>query len=140
MPGERPAATRTFTPPASLPRRRVRPVQFNGADSTPNRVLSQSFSTTPGTTYILRCDVGTYPSQNNSPQTLRITVTGNGAVFTGMTSCPGIGTGTAAFSSEQFTFVANSSSSTLTFTAVSNSTTDIDLLLDNVSVTPQTGP
>src|SRR4029077_3071499 len=117
----------------------VQGVDFNNGQRTPNGVLSQTFATTPGATYNLSFDLGVYSYQTTAEQRAQITVTGNGALLSQTVSIFGVGTGTA-FNHKSFAFTANSSSATLTFTDVSPATINIDMLLDNVRVSPATVP
>ena len=114
----------------------VQGVQFNGAQKTPNGVLTQTFNTVPGTIYTVSFDLGVYSWQNTAQQTARVSVTGNGSLFSQDFTIAGLGgSGVAtAFSHKSFNFTANTNTTTLTFTDVSAATTNIDWLLDNVQV------
>ena len=109
-------------------------VSFNAGDTPPNAILSQSFATTEGKTYVVSCDVGVY-SFNKHEQRLRITVEGSGALVSQAVSIFGLGNGSTHWESKSFPFVANSATTTLTFHDVSPTTVSLDLLLDNVQVT-----
>jgi hypothetical protein len=104
---------------------------FNGGQRTPNGVLSQSFSTSPGTTYNLTFDLGAFSMVNHNDQRMQVTVTGNGVLVsqTLIATAPGNG---ASYTTRNVSFVANSSASTLTFRDVSTTTENVDLLLDHV--------
>ncbi len=109
---------------------------FNGGNSTPNGVLSQTFATTVGHSYVLSFDMGAYAYQSTAAQRLQVTVQGTGNPLVSQTlSVSAQGTG-SWYSAKTFSFVANSSSTTLTFQDISTTSANIDLLLDNVKVTP----
>jgi len=116
-------------------------VQFNGANTTPNGVLSQSIATTPGTLYTAKFDMGVYSYQTSAEMRLNFTVTGSGTLLNNTLSIFG-GGGSGKYNAFQkdrtFSFTANSTSTTLTFRDVSPNTTNIDLLLDNVRVSAGT--
>jgi lysophospholipase L1-like esterase len=112
---------------------------FNGANSTPNGVISQAFTTVPGTSYTLAFDAGNF-SYNTSPQTLQVTVDGTGNLLTQVVTVNGLGNGTSRWVPQSFSFVANSTSTTLTFRDQSTTTGGLDLLLDNVQVTSAGAP
>ncbi|WP_348223492.1 Ig-like domain-containing protein [Luteolibacter sp.] len=109
-------------------------VGYNGADQTPNAVLSQSFSTTAGQTYTLAFDLGVLSFNTNS-QTMQATVNGTGNLLTRTITINGLGGGTCRWLPQSFTFVANSTSSTLAFRDQSSSSLNLDMMLDNVRVT-----
>jgi hypothetical protein len=113
-------------------------VVFNGGQQTPNGVLSQTFVTSPGQVYSLSFDVGAFSMVNHSQQRLQVMVQGNGnstllAPQIVSVSAPGNGT---TYSTQTFGFTADGSSVTLTFQDVSLTSTDVDLVLDNVRLTP----
>ncbi len=107
-------------------------VGFNGGNSVPNGVLSQTFATTAGTSYSLTFDAGVV-AYNTSQQRLQVSVTGSGNLFTQVVALNGTGNGTR-WARQTFSFIANSSSSTVTFRDQSTATQNIDCLLDNVRV------
>ncbi|MEO5714730.1 MAG: DUF642 domain-containing protein, partial [Luteolibacter sp.] len=109
-------------------------LEFNGGNTTPNGVISQSFPTTIGSTYTLAFDAGVY-SFNTSPQRLQVNVTGSGSLFSQLLTLTGFGNGTTKWFPQSFTFVANSATTTLSFTDTSATTSALDLYLDNVRVT-----
>ena len=117
-----------------LPTNGTKLVGFNGANTTPNAVLSQSFATTPGQTCTLAFDAGVFAYNTNS-QTLQVTVTGTSSLLTQTVTILGNGLGTPRWLPQSFSFVANSATTTLTFRDQSATTAAIDLLLDNVRVT-----
>ena len=114
----------------------VKNVAFNAGQSTPNGVLSQTFMTTPGQAYVLAFDVGALSFVNQDAQWMQVTVQGSGALLDQTMSVVGPGNGTT-YVPLSFVFVANSTTTTLTFRDVSLTTTNIDLVLDNVRVTVQ---
>jgi hypothetical protein len=113
-------------------------VAFNAGQSQPNGVLAQTIQTTAGQSYTLSFCVGVL-SFNANEQRLEVTVTGSGTVLSRTVSLYGNGLGTAKWSDQSFTFVANCSETTVAFRDVSLVTHDLDLLLDNVSVAPNGG-
>jgi hypothetical protein len=113
-------------------------VVFNGGQTTPNGVLSQTFSTTPGQNYSLAFDAGAFSTVNQSQQSMQVSVSGGGntpllAPQTIIVSAPGNGT---TWVPQSFSFTANGTSTTITFQDVSQTTNNVDLVLDNVRVTP----
>jgi hypothetical protein len=109
---------------------------FNGGQTAPNGVLSQTFATSPGQSYTLAFDVGAFSAVNQNQQRLQVSVVGPGntsllapPVIT--VSAPGNGT---AWVAQSFNFTANGTSATVTFQDVSQTTTNVDLVLDNVRV------
>jgi Ig-like domain-containing protein/uncharacterized protein DUF642 len=114
----------------------IRTVAFNGSQTTPNGVLSQTFTTTPGQTYALAFDIGVLSGGNQTDPRLQVTVQGSGTLLnqTATIAAPPSG---VVYSPRSFTFVANSTTTKLTFADVSLDTMNVDLLLDNVRITPQ---
>jgi lysophospholipase L1-like esterase len=107
---------------------------FAEGNSTPNGVVSQSFATTAGQSYMLNFDLGVTAFQSTAAQRMQVTVQGSGnPLISQILSVFGQGTG-SWYTPESFTFVANSSVTTLTFQDVSQTSANIDLLLDNVRV------
>jgi hypothetical protein len=79
-------------------------------------------------------------SQSTAAQRMQVTVQGTGSPLVSQTlSVFAQGTG-SWYTPQSLTFVANSSQTTLTFQDVSQTTVNIDLLLDNVRVTLQNAP
>jgi hypothetical protein len=121
-------------PPALTATDGAKVIRFNNSDQTPNGVFSQTFATVPGTTYSLSFDVGAVATSSTSEQRLQVSVQGAGASLLSRTvSVFGQGTGTW-WTNQSYTFVANSTATTLTFSDVSPTTTNIDLVMDNVRV------
>ncbi len=118
----------------------VKLVSFNGdstSDVAPTGVLSQTFTTSPGTTYTLAFDMGATGSAAVQ-QILRVTVDGAGNLLTQDVTKTSNGTFTSQWSANSYTFVANSATATLTFRDLSTTTIGVDALLDNVRVTANT--
>ena len=115
---------------------------FNAGQRSPNGVLTQTFATTAGQTYTLSFDVGAFSTVNQNEQRLQVSVTGpnNSTLLTPTTVsvfAPGNGT---HYVGQTFTFVADGSTATIRFGDVSTTTTDVDLLLDNVQITNAAAP
>jgi N,N-dimethylformamidase beta subunit-like protein/uncharacterized protein DUF642 len=118
----------------------VSALAFNDAQRTPNGVLSQTFPTISGATYTVLFDMAATGWQTTAEQRFQVSVQGNGtSLLNQTTSAFGSGTGTW-WSTKSYTFTANGISSTLTFTDVSPTTTNVDLLLDNVRVINNSQP
>lgn len=109
-------------------------VGFNGVNSTPNGVLSQTFSTEPGVTYTLEFDAGVL-AYNTAQQKTQVTVAGSGNVLSKTITLTGNGDGSNQWVPQLFTFIANSTTTTLSFSDVSATTNGLDHLLDHVRVT-----
>ncbi len=114
-------------------------VGFNGGNSTPNGVLSQTFATTPGQSYTLAFDAGIL-FYTSAPQVMNVTVNGNANLLTRTLTLIGSGSGPIRWLPQSFIFIADSGSTTLTFRDQSSSTNAIDLLLDNVRVQGSVAP
>jgi hypothetical protein len=110
-------------------------VHFNWGQQPPNGVLSQTIVTTPGQMYTLAFDVGAFSTINTNEQRMQVTVQGSSPLLSRTISVNAPGNG-GAYVPQIFTFVANSSATTLSFHDISPTTTNVDLLLDNVRVTP----
>lgn len=106
---------------------------FNDGDRIANAVLSQSFSTVAGRTYTLMFDAGVL-SYNSNIQTLQVAVNGHNSLLTRTISIAGSGGGSTRWVPQSFSFVADSTSTTLVFRDQSAVTNSLDLLLDNVRV------
>ncbi|MEO5714434.1 MAG: Ig-like domain-containing protein [Luteolibacter sp.] len=114
-------------------------VSFNQGDGVPNGILSQAFATIPGRGYTLSFDVGVL-SYNTSPQSMQVTVTGAGGLLSQTITLNGLGGGSNRWVAQYFTFVADGSTAILNFRDVSPSTSNLDLLLDNVRVVADAVP
>jgi lysophospholipase L1-like esterase len=110
-------------------------VSFNSGNTAPIGALAQTFPTTVGQAYSLAFDAGAF-STNNNDQIMRARVVGSGTLFSQNITITGPRNSNSRWLAQNFTFVANSSSATLSFTDLSTNTNSIDLLLDNVRVTP----
>jgi hypothetical protein len=108
-------------------------VAFNGRNLSANGVLSQSFATVPGGAYTLAFDSAVLAYNTNS-QTLLVGVMGKTNLLSQTITILGKGNGLVQWTPRTYSFVADSTSTTLTFKDSSTSTSSIDLLLDNVSV------
>ncbi len=106
---------------------------FNGAQSAPNAVISQSVVTIPGQTYAVEFDMGIVGA-SGSQQRLQLLVAGNTTLVNTTETISGIGVNNARWLPKSFSFVADSASTQITFSDLSTSTQSIDLLLDNVRI------
>lgn len=110
-------------------------IAFNSGDTSANGILSQTFSTVIGTTYLVSFD---YASSSNGSQSLFSSVYG----ADGITSLSSLtasdtngGTGTHNLVPFTIQFVATGASAKLVFADVaSNVTNGVDGVLDNVAV------
>ena len=103
---------------------------FNGGQSTPNGILYQTVATTVGTTYSLAFDAGAYGAA--SAQRIQISATGTGSLLSQIITVTGPGSNSTNWLPQSVTFTANSTSTVIRFTDVSTTSTNVDLLLDNV--------
>jgi uncharacterized delta-60 repeat protein len=121
---------RTTAPYA--PSEGLRLVAFNAGNSTPNGILSQTFATTPGITYLLSFDMGVL-AYNTAEQRLQVDLSGSPAFRSETYSMRGIGGGKTVWETKNITFTADSSATTVTFRDASAPVTvALDLLLDHV--------
>jgi hypothetical protein len=109
---------------------------FNTNQRFPNGVLSQTFPTNAGQSYTLRFEVGVL-AYNTDAQALQVTATGNTELLARTITVNGLGGGAIRWVPQNFTFVANSSATTLRFRDISTTSNALDLLLDNVRVEGQ---
>jgi len=112
----------------------VQQVTFNSGDGPTGGSIFQTFSTTVGQTYAVGFYIGR-ASLGSGTMSLHASVTASGgqvlaAQDAAGPASPGYGP------AQTFIFTATSTSSTLTFTDISSATVAVDVLLDNVSVTP----
>ncbi len=112
-------------------------IEFNSNNSGLDGAISQTFTTTVGTTYNVAFDIGT-KAFNTSQQKLKATVQGNTTLINQVFAINGVGNGDVVYAGKTFTFTANSSTTTLTFADNSATGAGLDLLLDNVRVTAAT--
>ena len=110
-------------------------VAFNTGQSPPNGVLSQNFTTTVGIPYVLSFDAGAFGA--TTQQLLQVSVTGASNLVTQTVAVTGLGGSSTRWLPQSFAFVANSTTTTMTFTDVSSTSTNVDLVLDNVRLTTQ---
>lgn len=97
--------------------------------------LTQGFPTVPGQHYIVEFDSGVY-AFNTLEQRLNVTADGLTNRMSWLVSQNGSGGGLTVWHPRTLGFKADSNLTTLTFHDQSTTTTNIDLLLDNVRVTP----
>lgn len=111
-------------------------VVFNWGQTTPNGEISQLFTTVSGQTYDLVFDLGAMAS-NYSEQRVQVRAQGATTRLNETVSVFGIGgTATTNWETAAFAFTADSATTTLSFRDISPTSHNIDLMLDNVSVTP----
>ncbi len=108
--------------------------QFGGGQ-TSGGTLSQSFATVVGRTYKLSFLYGSFG--DNEPQSLAISV---GNLSTSITDSTGSSDFHTLFNSEDFTFTALATTSTLTFRDTSTSGSSADGLMENVGVAATSVP
>ena len=109
-------------------------VVFNAGDTAPNAVFSQSFATTPGTVYAVGFDYGGTPGQS---VTVQAADDSNNVLASDMVMSPG----GAALTSFGFSFMADSTTSSITIADYpGNNTYSSDGALDNVTVTDAPEP
>lgn len=109
-------------------------VVFNGGDSTPNGILSQTFTTMAGAKYSIDFDYGVTSGGNQS--ILAEILGNNGALLASFTAH----SASTALDHFNFSFAADGASSTLKFSDIAgNATTSQDGVLDNVSAVPEPG-
>lgn len=109
-------------------------VSFNGLNLPSNGVLSQAFATVPGKLHTVSFDSAVLAFNYNS-QKLLVTITGQTNLLSQTVTIAGNGTGIIQWTKRSYSFLADSTLTTLTFKDTSASSTSIDLLLDNTSVT-----
>jgi hypothetical protein len=114
-------------------------VAFDGGNTKPNGVLSQTFATSVGQTYVLTFDLGINSYQSTAQMSTQVTVQGNGTLLSQTVALRGQGTG-KWYTPKSFNFVADGTSATLTFQDKSLVTVNIDVLLDNVNVQAAAAP
>jgi VCBS repeat-containing protein len=119
-------------PPDQIPEG-IRYVTFNSAQTSPNGILAQTFSTTPGQTYLVSFHIGVL-SYNLSEQRMQVDVTGATVQISQTFAISGSSGGTIRWLDNSLSFTAASTAATLTFRDQSPSTSSIDLLLDHVRV------
>ena len=110
-------------------------VVFNSQQTAPNGVLSQIFATDPGQSYFLTFDMGIL-SFSTGEQRLQVEVDGNSVLSSKIFAITGTGNGTVRWLSKSVTFTADSESTSLTFRDTSQTTSQLDLLLDHANIVP----
>jgi formylglycine-generating enzyme required for sulfatase activity len=111
---------------------------FNSVNTVPDGVLSRTFATAPGVTYMVGFDVGILAYPRGS-QAMRVDVTGVGSGILRATQTVNMdssGGGKTTWKSRALYFTAYDDETTVAFHDVSATTRSIDLLLDRVNVTP----
>ena len=107
---------------------------FNWGQHEPNGGVSQTIATVPGREYVLSFDVGASSQANRDEQRMHVTVRGTTDVLSREVVVNASGTG-GRYRRQVFTFVADSTATTVVFEDASRTTMNVDLLLDNVHVT-----
>ncbi|MES2661215.1 MAG: hypothetical protein V4689_21525 [Verrucomicrobiota bacterium] len=113
---------------------------FNATNSTPNGSLKRELMLVPDQRYRLEFDVGnlSYNSQHQRLQVIVWTIWGYkqlNRVFDTI-DIPGSGGGTTAWVAASYEFISTGSFGSISFTDVSSATNSLDLVLDNVRLTP----
>ena len=112
----------------------VQEIGFNGADTPPGGLISQTFSTTVGQDYTVRFNVGRQ-GPGSGTMRLHVEVTSpDGEVLGSLDAEAPASSGYGP--AQSLTFTATADSSTLTFRDTSTATVAVDVMLDNVTVTP----
>jgi len=108
--------------------------RLNSANESPNAVLSQSFVTVPGRSYTLSFDYGVYSPVSLRQQRLQVTVQGNNVPLSQLISQSALNVTAVQYVPNVFSFIADSTVTTLTFSDVSLSSDSVDSYVDNVQV------
>lgn len=127
------------TPTAYTPPDGAKVLVLNWGQCTPDAVLSQSFTSTPGQAYTLTFDCGIVDF-HACDERLGVSVQGASALLNQTVSIPGTQCGLVKWLPQSFTFVADSATTVLTFKDLSTSGINIDLLLDNIRINPDDRP
>lgn len=114
---------------------------FSAGGDFQGDILSQSFATVVGQTYVLDFYSGVFgvPDSNATSQQLEPQVIGSGTLLDQVITPPVAGTfdpTLVVFQHYQFSFVANSTTTTLRFTDIGTGNSEADIMLDTVSVAP----
>jgi hypothetical protein len=115
---------------------------LNAGGSSQGNTLSQSFTTTVGQAYRVDFDSGVFGSPGSTLQ-LRIRVFGSGTLLDQTITPPVAGTfdpNEVTFEHYQFTFTANSATTTLQFSDIGLNNANADTLVDLVFVGPAPPP
>jgi D-alanyl-D-alanine carboxypeptidase len=109
----------------------VKAVRFNGGQTAPNAVLSQSFATIAGQSYTLSFGYGVFSAVSQKEQRMQVAVQG-GSVLLSQTISQSAFSSTVQYTTRNYSFVADSSVTTLTFRDISLVTDSVDSFLDYV--------
>jgi hypothetical protein len=109
-------------------------VAFNGGNGPVGGSILQTFSTTVGQTYTVSFFVGRAGSGGGTMSVYAEVTSSNGQVLGSLAATGPVAPGYS--SPQSFTFTATTETATLTFRDTSSATVAVDLMLDNVSVTP----
>jgi len=112
---------------------------FNGGEVVGNGVLSQSFTTVIGNTYLLDFDYGVFSAPNiaiPNTQNLRVELIGDSTLLSQILT--DTGSNPNVFTTYSFGFTADSISTTLSFTDLTtlSQSASTDFVIDNISVSP----
>ena len=105
--------------------------------------LSQNFATVVGGVYKVEFDAGIFGQRSGSPLQIQVQVLGSGTPLNQTITPPEAVTfnpASMAFTHYQFTFTADSATSTLRFTALGSGNGAADHVVDTVVITPQSPP
>jgi hypothetical protein len=114
-------------------------LSFNVGTLSTGGMVSQSFATTPGAIYELNFDVGTL-GYNTNQQRLRTVITGSGPLLSQISTVTCRADFVMVWVHQTFSFMANSSTTTLTFTDVSTTSSGLDLFVDTVTLNQTAAP
>jgi lysophospholipase L1-like esterase len=114
-----------------IPTDGVKLMVANGGNVTPNAVISQTFATSVGKTYVIRLDVGVVGGVGVQ-QRLRINIDGKTQLLSQLETVTSASASRATWVSKNFSFVADGTSATLSLLDQSSSGNLRDLLIDNV--------
>lgn len=107
---------------------------FNGGQTQPNGLISQSFGTVPGQQYRLDYDMGIL-GLSGLQQRLGVQVTGTVNHIAQIESAVATGLSTTVWTPKSHLFIADTTTTTLAFGDLSTSTNSVDLMLDRVRIT-----
>jgi hypothetical protein len=113
---------------------------FNEGSNSQGNILSQSFGTVVGQAYTVGFDAGIYGQPTGSPLKLRVQTLGTGTVLDQTVTPPSAGTfdpNLVLFQHYEFTFLANSASTTLQFSDIGLGNASADTLVDTAFVRVQ---
>jgi hypothetical protein len=107
---------------------------FGAGNKPDNGVLSQSFPTTVGKSYIVSFDYGAV--DYSLPQSMNVSIVSGAHAFNIGISAIGMMDFATLFTPYAYTFTADAATTTLTFADTSGITDDVDGLLGEVSAVP----